>query len=132
MNSIADAGRDLLRRTKDDKDDKDIKALCEDLCSNKGEAMGTALACAVVSAYKAMDEEGQLMFFKLLTTDYSANPADIIQCSEVYKADPSQKNLDALNDPVEPPRQHLFRRINMSQTGTPTLVSMRSDLQKFS
>ena len=130
MNSIAEAGRDLLRRSKDE-DEKDIKALCEDLCSNKGEAMGTALACAVVSAYKAMDEEGQLAFFKLLVSDYSPNQQDIIKASDAYKAEPSQKNLEALNDAVEPPRQHLFRRINMSQTGTPTLVGMRADLQKY-
>ncbi|WP_339669891.1 malonyl-CoA decarboxylase [Dasania marina] len=131
MNSIAEAGRDLLRRSKDNKEDKDIKALCIDLCSNKGEAMGTALACAVVNAYHAMNEKQQLAFFKLLVSDYSPNSDTILRCAEAYKADTSQKNLQALDNAVEPPRQQLFRRINMSPTGTPTLVGMRADLQKY-
>ncbi|MCR8922963.1 malonyl-CoA decarboxylase [Dasania sp. GY-MA-18] len=131
MNSIAEAGRDLLRRSKGNKDEKNIKTLCADLCSNKGEAMGTALACAVVNAYHAMNEQEQLKFFKLLVSDYSPRSDAIVHCADAYKAEPSAKNLQALSKAVEPPRQHLFRRINMSPTGTPTLVGMRADLQKY-
>jgi len=131
MNSIADAGRDLLGRYKGGRDEKDINALCADLCSNKGEAMGTALACAVVNAYHLMDESAQLTFFQFLVSDYSVSQSALIDCAEVYKAEPSQANLEALKKAVESPRQALFRRINMSPTGTPTLVAMRADLQNY-
>ncbi|MGH1372112.1 MAG: malonyl-CoA decarboxylase [Cellvibrionaceae bacterium] len=130
MNSIVDAGRDLLlRNAKDDRNGKPIEELCEDLCSNKGEAMGTALACAVVNAYNGMNEQEKLDFFTLLVEQYSPKTEDIIRCSEAFARESSQKNLGALSRAIEPPRQHLFRRINMSPTGTPTLVEMRHYLQ---
>lgn len=130
MNSIVDAGRDLLlRNAKDDRNGKTIEELCDDLCSNKGEAMGTALACAVVNAYKGMTDEEKLSFFNLLIEQYSPKPEDIIQHCENYRKETTQENLSALRNAIEPPRQHLFRRINMSPTGTPTLVEMRQYLQ---
>lgn len=130
MNSIVDAGRDLLlRNAKDDRNGKPIEELCEDLCSNKGEAMGTALACAVVNAYKSMSDDEKLAFFTLLIEQYSPKTEDIIRCAEDFRHDSSQNNLNALSRAIEPPRQHLFRRINMSPTGTPTLVEMRHYLQ---
>ncbi len=130
MNSIVDAGRDLLlRNAKDNRNGKTIEELCDDLCSNKGEAMGTALACAVVNAYKGMKDDEKLSFFTLLIEQYSPKAEDIIRCSESFRNDSSQENLNALSRAIEPPRQHLFRRINMSPTGTPTLVEMRHHLQ---
>lgn len=132
MNSIVDAGRDLLlRNAKDNRNGKPIEELCEDLCSNKGEAMGTALACAVVNAYRGMSDDEKLNFFKLLVQDYSPKTGDIIHRSEAYRNNPSQENLNLLSRAIEPPRQHLFRRINMSPTGTPTLVEMRHYLQSL-
>jgi len=132
MNSIVDAGRDLLlRNAKDNRNGKPIEELCEDLCSNKGEAMGTALACAVVNAYQGMSDDQKLNFFKLLVQDYSPKTEDIIHRSEAYRNNPSQENLNLLSRAIEPPRQHLFRRINMSPTGTPTLVEMRHYLQSL-
>ncbi len=130
MNSIVDAGRDLLlRNAKDNRNGKTIEELCDDLCSNKGEAMGTALACAVVNAYTSMTDEEKLSFFTLLIEQYSPKKEDIIRCSEAFHNNSSQENLNALSRAIEPPRQHLFRRINMSPTGTPTLVEMRHYLQ---
>lgn len=132
MNSIVDAGRDLLlRNAKDNRNGKSIEELCDDLCSNKGEAMGTALACAVVNAYRSMDDDEKLSFFKLLIQDYSPKTDEIIRCSEAYRNNSSQENLNELSRVIEPPRQHLFRRINMSPTGTPTLVEMRHHLQSL-
>ena len=130
MNSIIVAGRDLLvRNAKDSKNGKTIAELCQELSSNKGEAMGTALACAVVFAYKEMNSDEKLAFFQLLISDYSPDAKEIISCAETFSSDSSQVNLKALSKAVESPRQHLFRRINMSPTGTPTLVELRSYLQ---
>ncbi|CAH0991165.1 hypothetical protein SIN8267_01267 [Sinobacterium norvegicum] len=132
MNSIVDAGRDLLLRSaKDNKNGKDIAELCRDLCSNKGEAMGTALACAVVNAYNDMSDEEKFSFFTLLIDDYSADSRDILRCAESYRGDSSEQNLNALKQAIASPRLQLFRRINMSATGTPTLVQMRSYLQRL-
>lgn len=132
MNSIVDAGRDLLlRNAKDNRNGKTIEELCDDLCSNKGEAMGTALACAVVNAYRDMSDDEKLSFFTLLIQDYSPKSEDIIRQAERYQHNPSPENLNLLSGAIESPRQHLFRRINMSPTGTPTLVEMRHHLQSL-
>lgn len=134
MNSIADAGKELwsrgLQKNGGEKD-KSMEELCAELCSNKGEAMGTALACAVVNAYRAMDKDGQLEFFKMLVRDYSPDPQEIIRCADVYKNETTQDNLYLMKLAMASPRRHLFRRINMSPTGTPTLVGMRNDLYRF-
>ncbi len=132
MNSIVDAGKDLLlRNAKDDRNGKSIEELCQDLCSNKGEAMGTALACAVVNAYNDMSEEEKFNFYQLLINDYNPKNDDILHWADQYRSNQSQENLDQLRNAIEPPRQHLIRRINMSPTGTPTLVQMRHHLQSL-
>ena len=47
-----------------------------------------------------------------------------------YQADPSPDNLARLQEAVEPPRQELFRRLNMAPGGTAALVEMRRQLLK--
>ena len=64
LNSIADAGRELWSKASQ-RNEKSIKDLCQQLSSNKGEAMGTALAYAVVKAYQELDEVGKADFFEL-------------------------------------------------------------------
>ena len=41
-----------------------------------------------------------------------------------------RRNLQALLEAVEPPRQELFRRLNLAPGGTAALVAMREDLLK--
>lgn len=131
MNSIAEAGKDLLNLGhSSNQDEQSIYTLCESLCSHKGEAMGTALACAVVSAYQALDAEEQDTFFQYLANEYNPDTVEIQLCSQAYRDNPDDKNLAALRQACEPPRRELFRRINMSPKGTPTLVSMRYDILK--
>ena len=129
INSIAESGRDLLSRRS--KNGKNVWELCAELYSIKGEAMGTALACAVTDAYQAMNKEGKLAFFQMLATDYSPDPKEITAAAKAYTTSPDSEHLIALNKAAESPRKQLFRRINMSSTGTHTLVGMRSDLQAY-
>lgn len=132
MNSIAEAGKDLLNLGQASSEDgQSIYELCESLCSHKGEAMGTALACAVVSAYQALDDDAKLNFFYYLANEYNPNQVEIQLCSQAYRDKPDHDNLTALRQACEPPRRELFRRINMSPKGTPTLVDMRYDILKL-
>ena len=45
-----------------------------------------------------------------------------------YDGAPSSKNLQQLLRAVEPPRQELFRRLNLAPGGTSALVALRQDL----
>lgn len=128
VSSIAEAGREFLpRRNRQDKK-LTLSGLCRDLCSSKGEAMGTALAHEVVKAYQALNSAERLEFFNLLYKEFSPQPKDILQCAEAFKQDTSLETYKALFHAVEAPRQRLFSRINMAPKGTATLIRMRMEL----
>ena len=130
LNSVADAGRELLRRGSPAGRlrERSPGALCDALLSTRGEASGTALARDVADAYRAMSGAEKHAFFTTLAADYGPDPAAIDAAGDRYKAAPGSDTLMALTAAVEPPRQELFRRINMAPNGTATIVAMREDL----
>ena len=128
LDSIADAGRELLDRRQGREREHGITALCRDLLSQKGEASGTALAREVVTAYQAMDEEGKLAFFDFLTAELGPDREALEQAINAYRETPNTDSLMALNAAVEPRRQELIRRMNMAPGGTAAVVEMRRQL----
>ncbi len=130
LHSIADAGRELLNSRPEDRirDRGSIGALCRDLLSQKGEALGTALAREVVWAYQRLDRDERRAFFRLLLEDFSPDPAGIDAAVTAFQDDPSPARALALSDAVEAPRQNLVRAINMAPGGTRAIVQMRADL----
>lgn len=128
VSSIADAGREFLPGKQRQDKNQTLSALCHELCSIKGEAMGTAIAYEVVKAYQQLDDEGQLDFFEMLHREFSPNPKTILDCAETFKNAPTRDSYRALFHAVESPRQRLFSRINMAPGGTATLIKLRTDL----
>ena len=130
LNSVADAGRELLlRRSPAGRlRERSPGALCDALLSTRGEASGTALARDVADAYRAMTPAEKHAFFTTLAADYGPDPEAIHAAGDRYKAAPGCDTLMALTTAIEPPRQELFRRINMAPNGTATIVAMREDL----
>ncbi|MEQ9462842.1 MAG: malonyl-CoA decarboxylase [Haliea sp.] len=126
LNSVANAGKNLLRSSARDKNT--ITALCTQLYSNKGEALGIALADEVAVAYAGLNQAQKTEFFHTLATDYSPDPELINRCAAEYGKTQSLAAYRALAQAVESPRQTLFRRINMAPKGTRTMVNMREDL----
>ncbi|WP_241521215.1 malonyl-CoA decarboxylase [Kineobactrum sediminis] len=115
-----------MRRSPQEKEG--IAALCKQLYSNKGEALGIALADEVARAYSTLDPEQKTAFFHTLADDYNPDPELIHQCAEAYRDSHSLSAYRSLARAIESPRQTLFRRINMAPSGTRTVVSMREDL----
>ena len=130
LNSVADAGRELLRRgaPAGRLRERSPGALCAALLSTRGEASGTALARDVADAYRAMSPAEKHAFFTTLAADYGPDPEAIHAAGDRYKAAPGCDTLMVLTAAIEPPRQELFRRINMAPNGTATIVAMREDL----
>lgn len=126
LNSVANAGKSLLRRSARDRNS--IIALCSQLYSNKGEALGIALADEVAVAYARLNPAQKSDFFHTLADDYSPDPDLINRCAADYGETQSLESYRALARAVESPRQTLFRRINMAPRGTRTVVNMREDL----
>ena len=103
-------------------------ALCRALLSERGEISGARLAAEALASYHSLDRAGRTAFFDSLAADFSPDPEQVARMAEAYRTDPSAANLIRLQKIVEPPRQELFRRLNMAPDGTRTLVGMREHL----
>ena len=53
---------------------------------------------------------------------------EVWRAADAYRKQPTSDNLLHLQRVVEPPRQELFRRLNLAPEGTRALVQMRSDV----
>jgi malonyl-CoA decarboxylase len=105
-----------------------VVALCHALLSERGEVSGARLAREALEAIRTLDETSLRLFFDLLVQQFSPDPEEVERCATAYRLEPSQGNLIALQYAVEPPRQELFRRLNMAPGGTGVLVDMRGRL----
>ena len=103
-------------------------ALCRSLLSERGEVSGSRLAAEALDAYQALDVRGRLAFFDLLVKEFSPDPQEVGRAGDAYRREPSPENLARLQRVVEPPRQELFRRLNLAPNGTRILVEMRSQV----
>jgi malonyl-CoA decarboxylase len=102
--------------------------LCHALMSERGEVSGARLAREALAAYRTLDAAAASVFFDLLATEFSPDPAVVERSAQAYRDDSSQANLILLQQAVEPPRQELFRRLNMAPGGTASLVDMHGQV----
>lgn len=107
-----------------------LARLLATLISERGEASGAVMARRAVALYRGLDEAGQRHFFDLLVRDFSPNPRQVLSAAEAYYKAPTPANLAFLQFVAEPPRQEVFRRMNMAPGGTEVLVSLRTALLK--
>jgi malonyl-CoA decarboxylase len=136
LGSIAERGRALIDRQTGRpagpgdgaKAPETLESLCRALLSGRGEASGVALARRVLDLYGRVPMPERIDFFRLLAHGFDPDPARIRRAWEAYEEDASPGNLQALLEAVEPPRQELFRRLNLAPGGTAALVGMREDL----
>jgi malonyl-CoA decarboxylase len=98
--------------------------LCHALMSERGEVSGARLAREALAAYQALDPAAIAVFFDLLVEEFSPDADLVGRYAQAYGDDPSQANLILLQQAAEPPRQELFRRLNMAPRGTAVLVDM--------
>ena len=136
LGRIAERGRAIVERrparvTSASATPERIEDLCRALLSGRGEASGVALGGKVLDLYAALSIEQKVSFFRILARDFGPNQQRLRQAWAVYDRDGSPAGLRALLTAVEPPRQELFRRLNLAPGGTRALVAMREDLIKL-
>lgn len=102
--------------------------LCDILISNRGEASGVAYARRVLSGYEQLDDEQRVEFYRALAERYHPDSSEIKIASDAYIADQTPDNLARLLKSAAPPRQELFRRLNLAPGGTAGLVSLRKGM----
>src|SRR5215213_9618809 len=140
LGSIAERGRYLLdhpamrpagdrtRRAGSLKGAETIEDLSRALLSGRGEASGVALARQVLDLYAGLPIAERIEFFRLLARDFGPDQQHLRATWSEYDKSPTPQNLQRLLRTAEPPRQELFRRLNLAPGGTNALVSMRRDL----
>jgi malonyl-CoA decarboxylase len=106
----------------------DLERLCRALLSQLGEASGVALAQQVLDGYMRLPITRRLDFFRLLAREFGPNGSRLRAAWTAYEQKETAETLQALLQTVEPPRQELFRRLNLAPGGTARLVAMREDL----
>lgn len=109
----------------------DMRVLCRELLSQRGEASQTVLAQRIIEHYREMNEAGKQEFFSMLAAEFIPDTAAIQRALEEYTRAANGNNLAALALAVESPRQELFRRINTAPSGIESLVAMRHDLLRL-
>jgi len=102
--------------------------LCHRLLSERGEVGGASLAREALDAYAALDAEQKSRFFHALDRDFAPDPAAILKAAQSYGTTRSARDLIALQEVTEPPRQELLRRLNRVPGGTRAIVRMRRTL----
>jgi len=107
-----------------------LAKLLRTLISERGESSGALMARRAVALFNGLDTEGRGLFFELLARDFSPDPDEVLAAAEAYRREPSPATLARLQRVTEPPRQEVFRRMNMAPGGTAVLVGMRKVLQE--
>ncbi len=125
-NTVADRGRELLGLREDETKDS-LPDLCRRLIAGRGEATNIALAREILQRFEALESERKTEFFLTLAEQFGPNAERIAATVKAFDND-RPDTLASLIDAVEPPRQELFRRLNMAPLGTASLVAMRAEL----
>ena len=139
LGSIAERGRHLIDRAparasarKGRKGPARSADTVEDLAalllSGRGEASGVALARQLLDLYSGLPVSERIAFFRLLGRDFGPDQKRLRSAWAAYDKAQTPRTLRALLQAVEPPRQEMFRRLNLAPGGTSALVGMRQDL----
>lgn len=107
---------------------REVIELCRALLSERGEVSGAALARETLAAYDALPANAFEPFVTLLAKEFSPSPVSIAAAAAAYALESSPSNLVTLQRAVEPPRQELFRRLNVAPGATGALVDLRRRL----
>lgn len=126
LNTVADRGRELLGLREDAAQDS-LTSLCRRLIAGRGEATNVALAREILQRFELLDPAARTDFFIALAEQFGPDPERIGAAVAAFHNDRPDTLVQLLHA-VEPPRQELFRRLNMAPLGTASLVGMRAQL----
>ncbi len=125
--SIADAGRDLLRRRLGPRR-RAVEPLCRELLSVRGEASTLALARELVETWRTMPAAERAAFLRILAVEFGPDLEAVRRAAEAFVRDPGLAALAELRRVGEAPRVELFRRMNTAPGGTRAIVELRAEL----
>ena len=124
---IAQRGRQFLEGASPARR-RDVAASCHNLLRERGEASSLVVAADILAHIAGASAPQTERFLTMLAREFAPDPAAVAAAARSWLDSPSATALAALTEAVEPPRQELFRRLNMVPGGTSALVELRADL----
>jgi len=115
-------------RSRDERRAVRLVKLLHTLVTERGESTGAIMARRAVALYSGLEDEGRALLFDRLAREFSPDPDVVFAAASRYLEEPGPVTLAHLLRVSEPPRQEVFRRMNMAPGGTATLVGMRRHL----
>ncbi len=128
LESIMSRSQRLIETLTSEDNGKSLSELCQTLVSTRGEVSEVVLANRILSRYRKLDQNEQRAFFHKLADRFDVDPKQIRSATDHFIKNNSPDALAQLMSAVEPPRQELFRRLNLAPRGTAALVSLRKNL----
>lgn len=101
--------------------------LSHSLMTARGQASGVAIADEVLRLLETTTDEGLSRYFEALRDEFEVDMDAIVAAAEKAK-NGDAASWKALQLAAEPPRQELFRRLNMAPQGTARIVRLRERL----
>src|SRR5438270_342707 len=125
---IAERGRAILSLAAPGRRTRSWEQLCRRLISQQGEAASIAIASALVETLAEMGPEDTERFLRMLAESFSPDPLRVEAAIDSWREHRDSGSLLQLELAVEPPRQELFRRLNVAPGGTRAIVDLRARL----
>ena len=110
---------------------EELRAACQVLMSDIGEASIRAVATRALAAYAQLSDDEKLDFFHHILDTYGVDAAGLRQAYHRWEESRGHEDLAQLFAVVEPHRQQLLRRINHAPGATVALVEMRAELRRL-
>ena len=114
--------------TEDLANDNALAVLCRRLVSGRGEASGIRLAQEIVDRYAQLRPAERERFLLHLVHDHAPDWRHVEARWAEHAERRSRASFQRIVRALEPPRQELFRRINLAPGGTAMLLQMRVDV----
>ncbi|WP_328821881.1 AMP-binding protein [Nesterenkonia haasae] len=108
-----------------------LRAACEVLVSDIGEASIRAVAERALDSYAQLSDSEKSSFFHHLLDAYGVDADRLQSAYRTWEQHRGHQDLTELFVAVEPRRQQLLRRINHAPNATLALVNMRADLRRL-
>ena len=107
---------------------EDIYKALESVMSKSGEISSLVFAEHLSTLIENLNDNEFIEFFENLHTKYDIDPENLLQASNIYSKNKTQKNLELISQASEPQWVELFKRLNTVSEGTLRLVRLRQRL----
>ena len=107
---------------------EDIYKALESVMSKSGEISSLVFAEHLSTLIEDLNDKEFIEFFENLHTKYDIDSENLLQASNIYSKNKTQKNLELISQASEPQWVELFKRLNTVSEGTLRLVRLRQRL----